>query len=113
MPSKCFCFDFLFGSACGTIILQWPLAQQVPAAWAGGTASVQSIFLRYLCIRQWLMSVDLRLLNYYSLCLWHVETPLSASTQVAALIINFIYLSVLLSDDESEICLSQKSFENV
>jgi hypothetical protein len=35
------------------------------------------------------------------LCLWHVETPLSASTQVAALIINFIYLSVLLSDYES------------
>jgi hypothetical protein len=111
MPSKCFCFDFWFGTACGTIILQCPLAQQFPAAWAGGTASVQYIFLRYLCIRQWLMSVALRLLDYYSLGLWHVETPLAASIQVAALIINFTYLSVLLSDDESQISWSQKSLK--
>ncbi len=30
-----FCFDFCIGSACGAIILQWPLAQLFPAAWAG------------------------------------------------------------------------------
>jgi hypothetical protein len=29
-----FCFDFCIGSACGAIILQWPLAQLFPAAWA-------------------------------------------------------------------------------
>jgi hypothetical protein len=32
---QCFCFDFLFGTWCGAIILQWPLAQLFPAAWAG------------------------------------------------------------------------------
>jgi hypothetical protein len=33
MKSECFCF----GTASGTIILQWPLAQLFPAAWASST----------------------------------------------------------------------------
>jgi hypothetical protein len=35
MPKECFYFYFLFGTACGAIILQWPLTQLLPAAWAG------------------------------------------------------------------------------
>jgi hypothetical protein len=37
MPMVCFCFDFQFGTACGTIILQWPLTQLFPKALAGST----------------------------------------------------------------------------
>jgi len=37
MPMDCFCFDFCFGTACGDIILQWPMAKLFPPAWAGGT----------------------------------------------------------------------------
>jgi hypothetical protein len=44
MPSECFCFDFLFGTACGAIILQWPLTQLLPAAWAGSTGQC-SVYL--------------------------------------------------------------------
>jgi hypothetical protein len=41
-------FCFWFGPACYTIILQWLLTQLLPDDWAGGRASVQSIFLRCL-----------------------------------------------------------------
>jgi hypothetical protein len=37
LPWECFCFDFYIGMACDAIILQLPLAQLFPAAWAGGT----------------------------------------------------------------------------
>ncbi len=37
MPREYFCFDFWYGTACGAIIMQWPLTQLFPAAWAGST----------------------------------------------------------------------------
>jgi hypothetical protein len=40
MPMEC----FLFGTACSTIILQWPLAQLFLAAWAGSTGQC-SVYL--------------------------------------------------------------------
>jgi hypothetical protein len=39
-----FCFDFCFGTAFGAIILQWPLTQLLPAAWAGSTGQC-SVYL--------------------------------------------------------------------
>jgi hypothetical protein len=44
MPMDCFDFDFLFGTACGAIILQWPPTQLLPAAWAGSTGQC-SVYL--------------------------------------------------------------------
>jgi hypothetical protein len=39
-----FVLIFLFGTACGAIILQWPLTQLLPAAWAGSTGQF-SVYL--------------------------------------------------------------------
>jgi hypothetical protein len=34
LPREYFCLDFCFGTACGTIILQWLKAQLFPTAWS-------------------------------------------------------------------------------
>ncbi len=44
MPRECFYLDFCFGTACGAVRLQWPLAQLFPAAWVGGMGQC-SIYL--------------------------------------------------------------------
>ncbi len=39
-----FLFDFCFGTACGTTILQGPLTQLFPAAWAGSMGQYSVYF---------------------------------------------------------------------
>jgi hypothetical protein len=45
MPSQCFCYDFCFGSACGAIILQWPLTTISCSLGQAVLASARSILL--------------------------------------------------------------------
>jgi len=48
IQGECFCFSFRFGTACGTIILQVPLAHIVPETWAGRTGQCLVYLFRYL-----------------------------------------------------------------
>ncbi len=70
-PRECYCFDFCFGTACGAIILQWPLAQLFPAAWEG-VLSQCSVYLSLMSMGKSLLLVCSQISNKICRYPWSV-----------------------------------------